>query len=97
MGGRHGEVTADLAAVSVDPISLPLFLHSVRPYGDIIIIDIDSNNINKNKNVKNFKRITHSRYENSPPTWTIFATEDPNATWNLLLNDPYTPTCPCIS
>ncbi|OAY40946.1 uncharacterized protein LOC110622048 [Manihot esculenta] len=95
--GKSIAVTADLAAVSVDPISLPLFLHSVRPYGDIFIIDIDSNNINKNKNVKNFKRITHSRYENSPPTWTIFATEDPNATWNLLLNDPYTPTCPCIS
>ncbi|KAF2320128.1 hypothetical protein GH714_024070 [Hevea brasiliensis] len=31
--GKSIAVTADLAAVSVDPISLPMFLHSVRPYG----------------------------------------------------------------
>ncbi|KAF2307549.1 hypothetical protein GH714_029694 [Hevea brasiliensis] len=93
--GKSIAVTADLAAVSVDPISLPLFLHSVRPYGDVFTVDIDPDDINKNKDVKKFNRITHSRYENSPPTWTRFTTEDPNATWNLVLKDPYTPSCPC--
>ncbi|GMN64546.1 hypothetical protein TIFTF001_033617 [Ficus carica] len=52
-------VTADLAAVSADPISLPLFLHSVN----IFTVDIDPTDIKKNKDVKEFKRITHSRYE----------------------------------
>ncbi|XP_062113470.1 uncharacterized protein LOC133824566 [Humulus lupulus] len=87
-------VTADLAAVSVDPISLPLFLHSVRPYGDIFTVDIDPDDINKNKNVKKFNRVTHSRYENSTASWTMFSTNDPNASWNLLLKEDYTPTCP---
>jgi hypothetical protein len=50
--GRSIAVTADLAAVSADPISLPLFLHSVRPYGDVFSIDIDPDNINKNKEVE---------------------------------------------
>ncbi|KAF2320140.1 hypothetical protein GH714_024273 [Hevea brasiliensis] len=92
--GKSIAVTADLAAVSVDPISLPMFLHSVRPYGDVFTVDIDPYDINKNKDVKKLNRITHSRYENSTPTWTCFATEDPNATWNLLLKDSYTPSCP---
>ncbi|GMP50259.1 hypothetical protein CsSME_00016953 [Camellia sinensis var. sinensis] len=91
--GKSIVVTADLAAVSVDPISLPLFLHSVRPYGDIFTFDIDSDNIYKNKNVK-FNRITHSRYENSTGTWTMFSTQDPNAAWNLLLDKAFTPSCP---
>ncbi|GJN06789.1 hypothetical protein PR202_ga24550 [Eleusine coracana subsp. coracana] len=52
--GRSIAVTADLAAVSVDPISLPLFVHSVRPYGDVFVVDIDPNNITKNKDVKEF-------------------------------------------
>ncbi|CAL5389420.1 unnamed protein product [Camellia sinensis] len=86
-------VTADLAAVPVDPISLPLFLHSVRPYGDIFTVDIDSDNLYKNKNVK-FNRITHSRYENSTGTWTMFSTQDPNAAWNMLLDKAFTPSCP---
>ncbi|EEF38217.1 uncharacterized protein LOC8274801 [Ricinus communis] len=92
--GMSIAVTSDLAAVSADPISLPLFLHSVRPYGDVFTVDIDPDDINKNKDVKKFNRITHSRYENSTPTWTMFSTEDPNATWNLLLKDSYTPSCP---
>ncbi|KAG8649238.1 uncharacterized protein LOC110607480 [Manihot esculenta] len=92
--GKSIAVTSDLAAVSVDPISLPLFLHSVRPYGDVFTVDINTDDITKNKDVKKFNRITHSRYENSTPTWTMFATADPNATWNLLLKDGYTPSCP---
>ncbi|KAI8020457.1 Tol-Pal system protein TolB [Camellia lanceoleosa] len=92
--GKSIVVTADLAAVSVDPISLPLFLHSVRPYGDIFTFDIDSANINKSKNVKTFNRITHSRYENSTATWTRFSTQDSNAAWNKILNEGVTPSCP---
>ncbi|GMP55757.1 hypothetical protein CsSME_00020484 [Camellia sinensis var. sinensis] len=92
--GKSIVVTADLAAVSADPVSLPLFLHSVRPYGDIFTFDIDPDNINKNKNVKKFNRITHSRYENSTATWTMFSTQDPSAAWNMLLNKAFTPSCP---
>ncbi|PON37170.1 Tricorn protease [Parasponia andersonii] len=94
--GKSIVVTADLAAVSVDPISLPLFLHSVRPYGDIFTVDIDPDDINKNKNLKNFTRITHSKYEYSTASWTMYSTHDPNAAWNLLLdkNIDYTPSCP---
>ncbi|KAJ4754118.1 DPP6 N-terminal domain-like protein [Rhynchospora pubera] len=73
--GRSIAVTADLAAVSADPMSLPLFLHSVRPYGDVFTVDIDPEDINKNKDVKKFHRITHSRYENGTPTWTLFSTD----------------------
>ncbi|CAL5389416.1 unnamed protein product [Camellia sinensis] len=91
--GKSIVVTADLAAVFVDPISVPLFLHSVRPYGDIFTFDIDSDNIYKNKNVK-FNRITHSRYENSTGTWTMFSTQDPNTAWNMLLDKAFTPSCP---
>jgi Tol biopolymer transport system component len=93
--GRSIAVTADLAAVTVDPISLPLFLHSVRPYGDIFLVDINTKDILKNKDVKKFLRITHSRYEYSTPAWTMFATDDPNAQWSVLLkNKSYTPGCP---
>ncbi|CAL5323037.1 unnamed protein product [Camellia sinensis] len=92
--GKSIVVTADLAAVSVDPVSLPRFLHSVRPYGDIFTFDIDQDDINKNKNVKKFKRITQSRYENSTGTWTMFSTQDPNAAWSMLLNKVFVPSCP---
>ncbi|KAH7854203.1 hypothetical protein Vadar_011342 [Vaccinium darrowii] len=94
--GNSIVVSSDLAAVSVDPISLPLIEHSVRPYGDIFTVDIDRDDIKKNKNVKKFNRITHSRYENSTATWTMFSTQDPNAAWNLLFNEAgaYTPSCP---
>ncbi|XP_074318198.1 uncharacterized protein LOC141654992 [Silene latifolia] len=80
--GKSIVVVADLAGVSVDPISLPHFLHSVRPYGDIFVIDIDPTDIRKNKDIQAFKRMTHSRYENSTGTWTVFSTRDPNAAWN---------------
>ncbi|GMN75519.1 hypothetical protein TIFTF001_056320, partial [Ficus carica] len=30
-----------------------------------------------NKNVKKFSRVTHSRYENSTASWTMFSTQDP--------------------
>ncbi|PON81972.1 Tricorn protease [Trema orientale] len=94
--GKSIVVTADLAAVSVDPISLPLFVHSVRPYGDIFTVDIDPDDINKNKNLKNFTRITHSKYEYSTASWTMYSTHDQNAAWNLLLDKSidYTPSCP---
>ncbi|XP_024019239.1 uncharacterized protein LOC21389580 isoform X2 [Morus notabilis] len=87
-------VTSDLAGVSVDPISLPLFLHSVRPYGDIFTIDIDPDDINKNWDVKEFNRITHSRYENATGSWTVFSTRDSKAEWNRLLRDKDNPR-PC--
>ncbi|KAL8110311.1 hypothetical protein AgCh_026149 [Apium graveolens] len=89
-------VTADLAGISVDPISLPLVEHSARVYGDIFSVDIDKNDINKNKDVKDFKRITHTRYENSTATWTMFSTDDPNAAWNLQFKGKYTPGCPHV-
>ncbi|KAG0587213.1 hypothetical protein KC19_2G148700 [Ceratodon purpureus] len=93
--GRSIAVTSDLAAVTCEPISLPLFLHSVRPYGDIFAIDIDSTDIKKNKDVKKFTRVTHSKYEYSTPAWTTFSTDDPHAQWNVLVKkDVYTPACP---
>lgn len=101
--GKSIVVASDLAAVSVDPISLPAFLHSARPYGDIFTIDdIDQDNIRKNKNVTKFNRVTHSRYENSTGTWTDFSTHDPNAAWNKFLyeiheknKDEKKPSQPC--
>ncbi|KAF2307538.1 hypothetical protein GH714_029627 [Hevea brasiliensis] len=47
--GKSISVTADLAAVSIDPVSLPLFLHSVRPYGDVFTVNIDPDDINKTR------------------------------------------------
>ncbi|XP_050216395.1 uncharacterized protein LOC126667462 [Mercurialis annua] len=90
-------VSADFAAVSVDPVSLPIIDHSVRPYGDIFNVDIDSDNLNKNKDLKKFVRVTHSRYENSTPTWTGFSTEDPNAQWNMFFKGFYSPACPYMN
>ncbi|KAJ4754116.1 DPP6 N-terminal domain-like protein [Rhynchospora pubera] len=94
--GKSIAFTSDLAAVSADPISLPLFIHSVRPYGDIFTVDIDPDDITKNENVQKFHRVTHSRYEYSTPCWTIFSTNDPNAQWNLLLQEAFEfePACP---
>ncbi|KAG0603104.1 hypothetical protein M758_10G067000 [Ceratodon purpureus] len=94
--GRSIAVTADLAAVTCEPISLPLFIHSVRPYGDIFVIDIDPTDIKKNEDVKEFTRVTHSKYEYSTPAWTTFATDDPTAQWNILVKEDtsFTPTCP---
>uniref|UniRef100_A0A0D3FJL4 Uncharacterized protein n=1 Tax=Oryza barthii TaxID=65489 RepID=A0A0D3FJL4_9ORYZ len=96
--GRAEHRGADLAAVSADPISLPLFLHSVRPYGDIFTVDIDPDDISKNRDVRAFHRVTHSRYENSTPAWTTFATDDPNAQWSTLVTTKeaaaYRPACP---
>ncbi|KAL5578713.1 hypothetical protein UlMin_011155 [Ulmus minor] len=92
--GRSIVVTADLAGVSVDPISLPLFEHSVRPYGDIFTVKIDLNDIKKNRDLEKFERITHSRYENSPAVWT---THDNSDAWNQLLKNVYPPdpaSCP---
>jgi dipeptidyl aminopeptidase/acylaminoacyl peptidase len=80
-------VSADLAAVSTEPISMPQFLHSVRPYGDIFSVDLrDPDDMAKNKDIKEFHRITHSRYEYATPEWTRFATDDPKgAQWNNML------------
>ncbi|XP_074290839.1 uncharacterized protein LOC141617548 [Silene latifolia] len=97
--GKSLIFSADLAAVSVDPISLPLFVHSVRPYGDIFMVDLKMDDINKNKEMDKYTRITHSRYENSTATWTMFKTTDPYAKWNLLIaghskTTNFTPACP---
>ncbi|XP_052149423.1 uncharacterized protein LOC127767970 [Oryza glaberrima] len=93
--GRSIAVTSDLAAVTADPMSLPLFLHSVRPYGDIFTVDIDPDDMARNEDVEGFVRVTHSRYENSTPAWTVFSTHDPHAQWNLLVvEDEHVPSCP---
>ncbi|KAM6546853.1 hypothetical protein CsatB_027589 [Cannabis sativa] len=83
--GRSIVVTSDLAAVSADPVSMPILPHSVRPYGDIFTVDIDPYDINRNWNVPYFRRLTHSRYENTSASWTKFSTKDPHAVWNSQL------------
>ncbi|VAI53403.1 unnamed protein product [Triticum turgidum subsp. durum] len=96
--GRIIAVTADLAAVSVDPISLPWYLHAVRPYGDIFLVDIDPDE-EKNRDVKVFRRMTHSRYECRTPAWTSLFTTPAHAQWNMLLkfeDTRYKPVCPYI-
>ncbi|CAL4988639.1 unnamed protein product [Urochloa decumbens] len=96
--GRSIAVTSDLAAVSADPMSLPVFLHSVRPYGDIFTVDIiDPEDLEANEDVEEFTRVTHSRYENSTPSWTAFAADDPHAKWNALVVEDdggHVPACP---
>uniref|UniRef100_A0A0E0MLX3 Uncharacterized protein n=1 Tax=Oryza punctata TaxID=4537 RepID=A0A0E0MLX3_ORYPU len=60
--------------------------------------DIDPDDIEKNRDVDAFRRVTHSRYENSTPAWTTFATDDPYAQWNVLVTNKdiisYKPACP---
>ncbi|KAH9605423.1 hypothetical protein KSS87_001018 [Heliosperma pusillum] len=85
-------VASDLAAVSCDAVSLPLFTHSVRPYGDIFTVDIDPDNIQNNKDIPTFHRMTHSKFENSTCTWTVYSTN--LGFWNLTLNKPHILRCP---
>ncbi|MCL7040390.1 hypothetical protein MKW94_029543 [Papaver nudicaule] len=107
--GRSIVVSSDIAGVSVDPISLPLFEHSVRSYGDIFSIDLPEDyqktyqdgkykNGEHVRDVEKFTRITHSKYEYSTATWNRFATGDPNATWkNMHLPEwDFTPACPYL-
>ncbi|KAK3132199.1 hypothetical protein QOZ80_6AG0517360 [Eleusine coracana subsp. coracana] len=100
--GRSIAFTADLAAVSVEPISLPVFLHPVRPYGDIFYVEIDPNDIMKNKDIKKFHRVTHSRHEYATSVWTKVSTHELNAQWNMLLMGTdaktanYKPACPYV-
>lgn len=99
--GKSLVVTADLAAVSCDPVSLPLFVHSVRPYGDIFVVDIDPDDILKNQNLRNFTRFTHSKYENATATWTKASPKDLYAKWNVRKAFDYkaknfTPDCPYV-
>ncbi|KAM0923557.1 hypothetical protein ACQ4PT_005458 [Festuca glaucescens] len=85
--------TSDLAAISNEPISMPVFLHSVRPYGDILSVDLrDTEDIAKNKGIQEFHGITHSRYEYSTPTWTKFATDNPTEQSNG--SATFRPACP---
>ncbi|XP_074318226.1 uncharacterized protein LOC141655022 [Silene latifolia] len=92
--GNSIVVAADLAAVSCDPVSLPLFNHSVRPYGDIFTVDIDPDDIEKNKDIQPFNRLTHSKFENSTCTWTVYSGDAPGGSWNLVLNLPHILKCP---
>ncbi|KAI3966817.1 hypothetical protein MKX01_006754 [Papaver californicum] len=106
--GRSIVVASDIAGVSVDPISLPKFEHSVRSYGDIFSIDLPEDHLVKYqdgkyklgkhiRDVKGFTRITHSRYEYSTATWTRFATQDPNRVWSMRFPaGEFTPTCPYL-
>ncbi|EXB68674.1 hypothetical protein L484_024689 [Morus notabilis] len=96
--GKSIVVTSDLAAVSVDPTSLPLFVHSVRPYGDVFIFDFDCNDMNQ-EDLKTFKRATHSRFEYSTVSWTsMFPPVDMDAQWNLqrYIGQFFAPTCPYV-
>jgi Tol biopolymer transport system component len=92
--GKSICVTADLAGISVEPISLPLFVHSVRPYGDIFAFDIDLDDLDHHDDKKEFTRITHSRYEYSTATWTLFSAKDERPEWRQLLGNFYAPACP---
>ncbi|CAO2168096.1 unnamed protein product [Urochloa humidicola] len=85
---------ADLAAVSADPMSLPVFLHSVRPYGDIFAVDINPEAMSKNKDVDEFHRLTHSRYEYSMPAWTTASLEDLNKAMTMVADGSAPPACP---
>ncbi|MCL7037818.1 hypothetical protein MKW94_010220 [Papaver nudicaule] len=87
-------VTSDLAAVSVDPISLPVFVHSARPYGDIFTVDIDPHDIEKNRDLKTFNRITHSRYENFAGAWSGTSSGDTRVARNLLQKEEFTTAVP---
>ncbi|KAM3271353.1 hypothetical protein ACQJBY_041879 [Aegilops geniculata] len=92
---------ADLAAVSADPISMPHFTHSVRPYGDIFSVNLlDTEDMTKNKDIQKFHRVTHSRYEYSTPTWSGRADDevDPNTKWKMLesWHDDFQPRCPYV-
>ncbi|KAJ1277070.1 hypothetical protein BS78_05G265800 [Paspalum vaginatum] len=93
--------TADLAAVSADPISMPHFTHSVRPYGDIFVVHLrDTADMAANKDILEFERVTHSRYEYSTPTWSCRFVdgggqdEDPNGRWRMPECLDLTPRCP---
>ncbi|GJN27873.1 hypothetical protein PR202_gb15929 [Eleusine coracana subsp. coracana] len=97
--GRSIAFTSDLAAVSVEPISMPMFLHPGRPYGDIFSVDIDPNDIHKNKDIDKINRVTHSRYGYSTHAWTRFVPNNPNTQWNMLVTLDYAtanfrPACP---
>ncbi|XP_074320235.1 uncharacterized protein LOC141657025 [Silene latifolia] len=92
--GNSIVIASDLAAVSCDPVSLPLFNHSVRPYGDVFTVDIDPYNIQNNKDIQTFTRMTHSKFENSTCTWTVYSTDSPGGAWNLVLNRPHILKCP---
>ncbi|WVZ49466.1 hypothetical protein U9M48_000825 [Paspalum notatum var. saurae] len=86
--------TADLAAVSADPISLPHFTHSVRPYGDIFVVDLQSTeDMKANKDIQDFHRVTHSRYEYATPTWSCRFV-DPNGIWKMPELNASMPGCP---
>ncbi|XP_037450560.1 uncharacterized protein LOC119320672 [Triticum dicoccoides] len=49
---RSIAVTADLAAVSVEPISLPRYSHPLRSYGNISVVDIDTKDLMEKKYIK---------------------------------------------
>ncbi|XP_034606744.1 uncharacterized protein [Setaria viridis] len=85
--GRSIAFTSDIAAVSAEPISMPMakVMASVRPYGDIFSVNIDPNDICRNKDIDRVHRVTHSRYEYSTCAWTKW-TDDPEAQWYMLLN-----------
>ncbi|KAJ1276819.1 hypothetical protein BS78_05G244700 [Paspalum vaginatum] len=88
-----GELTLE-ASLRLD-FSFPIFSFLLLPYGDIFSVDIDPDDLEKNGDLERFDRVTHSRYENSTPAWTVFSTHDPHAQWNLeVMEDEYTPACP---
>lgn len=97
--------TSDLAAVSCEPISMPKFVHAAKPCGDIFFVDIDPDDIHRNRDIKSIRRVTHSRFDYSTNSWSMWATRndyaDPNSQWNMMVTlgpheEPYKPTCPYV-
>jgi hypothetical protein len=81
--------TSDLAAVSAEPISMPMFLHSVRPYGDIFWVDIDPDDIKKNKDIKKFHHVTHMLVTTDPEVTNYnpacpYAHPDGGESWHMI-------------
>ncbi|GJN04704.1 hypothetical protein PR202_ga22272 [Eleusine coracana subsp. coracana] len=81
--GRSIAFTSDLAGVPAEPISMSMLARTARTYDNVFFVDIDPEDICKNRDIKRFQRVTHSRYEYSMPAWTKFAADEPNNLWNI--------------
>ncbi|KAK3119048.1 hypothetical protein QOZ80_9BG0712830 [Eleusine coracana subsp. coracana] len=81
--GRSIAFTSDLAGVPAEPISMSMLARTARTYDNVFFVDIDPHDISKNRDIRRFQRVTHSRYEYSMPAWTKFAADEPNHLWNI--------------
>ena len=78
-------MSADLAAVSIQKILLEPVPDEVQLYYDILVVDINKEHLTKNKDVKGFHHIMHSRNQSPMFFWTAIVTDDQKAHWNMLL------------